>query len=193
MNQIIEAFSKGEYTFGTFIDLFKIFDPVNNNILLEKSKAYGIQFEHMKWFRSYLSKPKWKLLNVVFPKVLYWDNCFFLVFVNDLSTSTRILDPVIFEYYTNIFCHNDNIRTLCLSVSVSVSVSLYETANQELNKINERLLVNTLRLMVEKAKYELLHKFRDQDNVPINCLRSSWMVTLKEKTLSFLVLSLINI
>ena len=41
MNQITEAFSQGKYTLGTYIDLSKAFDTVNNNILLEKLKAYG--------------------------------------------------------------------------------------------------------------------------------------------------------
>ena len=42
MNQITEAFSQGKYTLGIFIDLSKVFDTVNHNILLEKLKVYGI-------------------------------------------------------------------------------------------------------------------------------------------------------
>ena len=48
MNQITEAFSQGKYTLGTYIDLSKAFDTVNNNILLEKSKAYGTQSEDLE-------------------------------------------------------------------------------------------------------------------------------------------------
>ena len=32
------------------------FDTVNHNILLEKLKAYGIQSENLKWFRTYFVK-----------------------------------------------------------------------------------------------------------------------------------------
>ena len=84
MNQITDAFSQGKYILGIFIDLSKEFHTVNHNInsLLEKVKAYGIQSENLKWFRSYLSnrkqltlcddsKTEMKLLNVVFRKVLY--------------------------------------------------------------------------------------------------------------------------
>ena len=58
VNQITEAFSQGKYTLGIFLDLSKAFDTVNHNILLEKLKAYGIQSENLKWFRSYLSNRK---------------------------------------------------------------------------------------------------------------------------------------
>ena len=58
MNQLTEAFSQGKYTLGIFIGLSKAFDTVNHNILLEKLKAYGIQSENLKWFRSYLSNRK---------------------------------------------------------------------------------------------------------------------------------------
>ena len=84
MNRITDAFSQGKYILGIFIDLSKEFHTVNHNInsLLEKVKAYGIQSENLKWFRSYLSnrkqltlyddsKTEMKLLNVVFRKVLY--------------------------------------------------------------------------------------------------------------------------
>ena len=57
-NQITDAFSQGKYTLGIFIDLPNAFDTVNHNILLEKLKAYGIQSENLKWFRSYLSNRK---------------------------------------------------------------------------------------------------------------------------------------
>ena len=58
MNQVTDAFNQGRYTLGIFIDLSKAFDTVNQNILLEKLKAYGIQYENLKWFRSFLSNRK---------------------------------------------------------------------------------------------------------------------------------------
>ena len=52
MNQITDAFSQGKYILGIFIDLSKAYDTVNRNNLLEKLKAYGIQSQNLKWFRS---------------------------------------------------------------------------------------------------------------------------------------------
>ena len=57
-NQITDAFSQIKYTPGISVNLSKVFDTVNHNVLLEKLKAYGIQSESLKWFRSYLPKNK---------------------------------------------------------------------------------------------------------------------------------------
>ena len=54
VNQITDAFSQGKYIQGIFIDLSKTF----NTVLVEKLKAYGIQSENLKWFRSCLSNRK---------------------------------------------------------------------------------------------------------------------------------------
>ena len=65
---------------------------------------------------------------------------FFLIFVNKLNSSTKVLDPVLFADDTNLFCSGNNIG------------ALFETANQELSQINDWFLVNTLSLHVENNK-----------------------------------------
>ena len=75
----------------------------------------------------------------------------FLFFVNDLNSSTKVLDPVLFADDANLFCSDDNIRTL------------FETANQELNQINDWFLANKLSL----NPYMFFHKLTDQDNIPL--------------------------
>ena len=101
-----------------------------------------------------------------------------LIFVNDLSNSTKVLDPVLFADDKNLFCSDNNIRTL------------FETANQELNQINDWLLANKLSLNVEKTKHMLFHKHTDQENVhlklPLLQLNSNIIESL-------LVFSLMNI
>ena len=74
----------------------------------------------------------------------------FLIFVNDLNNSTKVLDPVLFEDDANLFCSGNNIRTL------------FETANQGLSQINDWFLANKLSLNVGKTKYMLFHKPTDQ-------------------------------
>ena len=95
VNQITEAFSQGKYILGIFLDLSKAFDIVNHNILLEKLKAYGIQSENLKWFRSYLSnrkqfilfddfKTEVKVVKCGVPQGSILGPLLFLIFLNDL-------------------------------------------------------------------------------------------------------------
>ena len=150
VNQITEAFSQGKYTLGIFLDLSKEFDTVNHNILLEKLKAYGIQSENLKWFRRYLSnrkqfilydnfKTEVKIVKCGVPQGSILGPLLFHILVNGLSNLTKVLDPVLFADYTNLFCSDSNIRTLS------------ETANQELSQINDWFLTNKLSLNVEKT------------------------------------------
>ena len=78
----------------------------------------------------------------------------FLIFVNDLNNSTSVLDPVLFAADTNLFCSDNNIRTL------------YETAKEGLSQINHWFLANKLSLNIGKTKSTLFHKFTDQANIP---------------------------
>ena len=79
----------------------------------------------------------------------------FLIFVKNLNNSTKVIDPVLFVDNTNLFCTDNNIRTL------------FETTNQELNQINYWFLANKLSLNVGETKYIVFHKLTDQDNLPL--------------------------
>ena len=159
VNQITDAFSQGKYTLGIFVDFSKAlaFDTVNHDILLEKLRACAIQSENLKWFRSYLSnrkqfisyndsKTEIKIVKCDIPQVSILVPLFFLIFVNDLNNSTKVLDPVLFADDSNLFCSNNNIR------------ALFETANKELSQINEWFLANKLSLNVAKTNYILFYK-----------------------------------
>ena len=100
----------------------------------------------------------------------------FLIFVNDLNNSTKVLDPVLFADDTNLVCSDSNIRTL------------FETANQELNQINDCFLANKLSLNVEKTTYMLFHKLTDQDNIPLKLpsLQLNGNIIEREYSLKFL-------
>ena len=85
----------------------------------------------------------------------------FLIFMNDLNNSTKVLNPVLFAEDKNLYCSKDNIRTL------------FKTASQELNQINDWFLANKLSLNVEKTKYMLFHKVTDQNNIPLKLPREN--------------------
>ena len=100
----------------------------------------------------------------------------FFIFVNDLNNSTKVHDPVLFLDDANLFCSDDN------------KGALFETANQELDRINDWFLANKLSLNVEKTKYILFHKLTDQDNIPLK-LRSLLLngnMIERENSLKFL-------
>ena len=117
MNQITDAYGQGKYTLGIFIDLSKAFDTVNHNNLLEKLKAYGIQYENLIWFTSYLSnrkqfisygdsKTEMKIVKCSVPQGSIEGSLLFLIFIYDLNSSTKVLVPVLFTDDTNQFCSN---------------------------------------------------------------------------------------
>ena len=125
MNQITDAFRQGIYTPGICVDFSKStkiyilwgffidFDTVIHNISLEKLKAYGIQSENLKWFRSYLSqrqrfipyndsKIETKIVKYGVPQGTILGPLLFLIFENSLNDSTKALDPVFFADDTNL-------------------------------------------------------------------------------------------
>ena len=182
-----EAFSQGKYTLGIFLDLSKTFYTVNHNILLEKLKAYGVQSKNLKCFRSYLSnrkqfilynnfKTEVKIVQCGVPQGSILGSLLFIIFVKDLSSSTKVLDPVLFADDTNLFYSDNNIR------------NLFETANQKLSQINNWFLANKLPLNVEKTKYMLFRKCIDQEGIPLKLLllQLNRNIIEKENSLKFL-------
>ena len=55
MTKISHTIDNKEYTIGVFLDLSKVFDTVNHNILLHKLEHYGIRGVALDWFNNYLS------------------------------------------------------------------------------------------------------------------------------------------
>ena len=89
----------------------------------------------------------------------------FLIFINNLSNSTKVLDPVIFADDTNLLC----------------------SGNQELSQINDWFLVNKLSLNVEKTKYMLFQKCIEQENIPLKLplLQLNSNIIERENSLKF--------
>ena len=79
----------------------------------------------------------------------------FLIFVNYLKNSTKLLDPTMFADDTNFFYTNKNIKVL------------FETVNKELHYVNEWFLANKLSHNAGKTKYLFFDQSSACDSIPL--------------------------
>ena len=131
----------------------KVFDEVDHSILLKKLKLYGITAKNLAWFESYLSNKKQYIQIGENSKTdLKYFTCgvtqgsilgplLFLVYVNDLSKASCLLDPIMFADNTNLFFNHKDIKHLVTVV------------NNEVVNIKDWFTANKLSLNVEKTKY----------------------------------------
>ena len=114
VDEIFYSFKKQQFTLGVFIDLSKRFDTLNHLNLLKKLK-YGIPDKSLAWFESYLSnRNQYNEIDENSKTDLTYVTCsvsqgsivgprLFLVYVNDLTNGSRLLDTIKFADDTNLF------------------------------------------------------------------------------------------
>ena len=64
-DQVTDEMDKKRHSIGIFLDLSKVFDMIDHNILLNKLFLYGISYNILDWFACYLSKNELKVLLLV--------------------------------------------------------------------------------------------------------------------------------
>ena len=138
-------------------------------ILLKSLENYVIKDTNLVWFRSYLTNRKQYIQATNDSKIdLQNTTCgatqgfilgpmLFLVYVNDLPSSSKILNPIMFADDTNLFYEHKNI------------MKLFSTVNKELMNINGWYMTNKLTLgNAGKTKYSLFHTPRRVDDLHLN-------------------------
>ena len=173
VNNISLAFEEKKIVLGLFLDLSKAFDSIDHDILIHKMYHYGIRGKVLNWFISYLSNRKqyvtidnhnsqYNSLNVGVPQGSVLGPLLFLIYVNDLSCVSEILNPITFADDTNLFLTGNNLN------------EMYELFNSELEKVYQWFLLNKLTINLDKTNYMV---FRPHN---LNIDTSSLNITLND-------------
>ena len=79
----------------------------------------------------------------------------FLLCVNYLHNSSKVLNPIMFGDDTNLFFSHSDINIL------------FEKMNKELTNVSNWLNANKLSLNVKKTKFSFFHKSPNKDNIQL--------------------------
>lgn len=166
ISEITNSFENNECTIGVFIDLSKAFDTVDHDILISKLENYGVTGTNLSWFKHYLTDRKQcvtydefltetKRITCGVPQGSILGPLLFLIYINDLHKTSRLLDFILFADDTNLFYSHKDIKTL------------FQIVNNELELISDWFIANKLSLNVKKTKYIFFCKNSKLDNLPL--------------------------
>ena len=175
-SKIIESLNKKENPCCIFLDFAKAFDTVNHDILLEKLNHCGIRGQPLKWFESYIKERQQCVTIDNFQSTLQTVKCgvpqgsvlgplLFLVYINDIANSSKLVSFHLFADDTALFFSHKNTYTL------------QETLNNELLKITNWLLANKLSLNVNKSNLIMFRSKNSATKEPIKLTLNDGIIT----------------
>ncbi len=150
VSTITKAIDDNMYTMSIFMDLSKAFDTIDHGILLQKLYHYGFRGVSNDWFCNYLSNRKQFVVynstksptedvSCGVPQGSILGPLLFILYMNDICNTSKILNMILFADDTTVFYSNKNLSILC------------STMNTELKEISNWFKANKLSLNASKT------------------------------------------